>query len=290
MGKRVSPSPGITQYNTELQQGFEDYRDDDSMIYWHEMGRQRCVVETMCYVHMFRLCRFVKAHVEVTEVGAVYQQLHAKQYFYTGIKNLQAAHMLPHQLLIDGQDITLIPHDERNQLGLQNLFGATNVLPTPYNNADLAYEKYGGGREALAIAVKATIEGTMMPAKPMKRGTVRIDRSLIHRVYQGVWVVKCHEAFQQGIAWLEDENSQLDPFFRYPRTRAGERSFRQRLIKYLKGYDEILMNDKSCLSEWRMQDMENRFNNPDLEPAVMETEDPSDGRLQPYDYVANPGF
>jgi hypothetical protein len=290
MGQRAAISKGVTQFNTTLQEGFEDYRDDEKMIYWHEMGRQRLVVETLCYVHMFRLCKMVKAHPEVAECGAMYQQLHAKQYFFPEIKNLQAAHMLPHQILIDGQDITLIPKDERTQLGMQMLFGATNVLPTPFNNADLAYEKYGGGREALADTIKIMIESTVAPPKKPKPGEVKMDRSLIHRVYTGAWVPKCHAAFLAGIAWLEDEHAELDPFFRFPRSPGGEQRFRQRLIKYLKGYDKLLLEDTSCLSAWHMNDMERRFNNPDLEPAVMETENPNDRRLNKYDYVAKPGF
>jgi hypothetical protein len=296
MGQRSAVSKGVTQWNTDVQKDFEDYYDDEKMIYWHEMGRQRCVVETICYVHMFRLCKFVKGNVEVVETGAMYQQLHAKQFFYPKIKFLQAAHMLPHQIMVDGQDITLIDPDERTQLGLQNLFGATNVLPTPFNNADLMYEKYGGGRQALADVVQATINGTLMPNPPMKQGNVRMDRSLIHRMYTGVWVPKCHEAFQAGIAWCKDMDKQLDPYFYIPKDRPGEapRSgeirFRKRLIRYLEGYDKILLDDTSCLSAWHMSDMEKRFNNPDLEPAVLETNDPTDTRLDAYNYVKNPGF
>jgi hypothetical protein len=245
---------------------------------------------------MFRLCKMVKGRPEVTETGAMYQQIHAKQFFYPKIKFLQAAHMLPHQIMIDGDDITLIDSDERTQLGLRMLFGATNILPTPFNNADLMYEKYGGGRQALADTIQACIIGTNVGGTPMTQGNVKIDRSLIHRVYTGVWVPKCHDAFQAGIAWCKDLDKPLDQYFYIPKDRPGEKPragevrFRNRMIKYLEGYDKILLDDTSCLSSWHFNDMENRFNNPDLEPAVMETNDPSDPRLEKYNYVKRPGF
>jgi hypothetical protein len=296
MGQRAAISKGVTDWNLEVQGTFEDYYDDDKMIFWHEMGRQRCAMETICYAHMLRLIKDIRGTPEVTETGAMYQQMHAKQFFYPKIKFLQAAHMLPHQVMIGDQDITMLASDERTQLGLRMLFGATNILPTPFNNADLMYEKYGGGRQALADVVKATINGTRMPNPPMKQGNVRMDRSFIHQMYTGVWVPKCHDAFQAGIAWCKDLDKPLDQYFYIPKDKPGEKPrsgeirFRKRLIKYLEGYDKVLLENTDCLSAWHMNDMENRFNNPDLEPAVLETNDPSDPRLDAYNYVKNPGF
>lgn len=221
MGYRRSPSPGARAYEDFRQKTVEHFDNLDRLAARHCAGRNAAVVEVLCYLNLLRNAGALKDRasvkpVKVDRAGARYQATRGSRAL-----DQQAAHCLPCQVLIGRRDPSQLTHDQRTRLALRDLFGKVTVLPSCFNRADIAAERYreaDGMVAAFVKACEAVVHGPRSATAPVRktyrhtgerfgelytRDVWPLNRDLVKYAYHRVWQPNALTAFELAVAQKE---------------------------------------------------------------------------------------
>jgi hypothetical protein len=155
----------------------------------HSNSRNNRVVDTLCHFSLMASAQrqLVSSPVSVEK---------AARQLFRSTDGYQAAHYLPGQIKIANEFPWRLISDRPTSVRLECLFGEVENLPANFNKADSAAEQKGlleTFREA-----SQTVLHDVMP-----KGAVRINRDLVRRVYEDVWVKGANNAFFAALAQKE---------------------------------------------------------------------------------------
>ena len=159
----------------------------------HAYGRNERVAQVLGYLSLIRSTGGLEpveavAVPEMPSAPAIddIKVTRAEFQNYQAPEGMQAAHYLPGQLKIRGQNPSSLVKEFATKVALDRLFADVETLPANFNKADSQAERSG-----LCRAFAASAE-TVIRAHHRAKG--RIDRSVIDRAY-GTWRVEARNAF-----------------------------------------------------------------------------------------------
>jgi hypothetical protein len=185
--------PALARFN-QLQ--VERLTSDVARALGHSRSRNSRVVQAAAY---FSLIRSVAPNLAVAQVMIEA----AKRQMFSSTDTFQAAHYLPGQLRIDDEFPWIHVPGPTARLRLEYLFADVEHLPASFNKADSAAEGKG-----LCEAFRQV--GEIVLHDPQKPQQGKVNRSLVRRIYDEVWVPGAIQAFGNAVVQKESVNEVPD--------------------------------------------------------------------------------
>lgn len=216
MGRR-SPHRGAKKIEDFRQKKVERFKKLESDAINHIIGRNRHVAEVLSYLSMLQNAGAI-THVNAHAVGAIYQSTRGSK----ALKQ-EAAHQLPCQVLIGGEDPTTLPvngHPQPRRIveRMRAAFAAVTVADKALNTADKACERIEPGiEEAFLLACRAVIQAPSAGAKDTnikEAGTLDlitvslfpINRPVVLNAFENTWLPRSDRAYEEAMNAVIDRN------------------------------------------------------------------------------------
>ncbi len=250
MSRATPKSPELVAERRFNQLQVERFVSAPAQALGHSNSRNGRVVQALSY---FSLIRSSGHHT----FGSVAIEKAMRQFFSSESGN-QAAHFLPGQIKIDTHLPWSYICDANTGQRLEGLFADVENLPADFNKADSAAEQKG-----LREAFRMVSEVVLKQAGPQSRN--RLNRELIRRVYDDVWVPRATKAFFDAKAQKEllatpaleyDSEGNISNLDERSDTRAFHKEEQTRILRY---YEESMRTAPADLGDAKMTVLEQEF-------------------------------
>lgn len=268
MGRRRKPWWGAGPYEDFRQKVVQHFRNFDSDVNNHLIGRNNAVAQVLGYLNLLYNAGLIPANAQLVPHRARWQATGGAQTDRT-----EGAHCLPCQIMIalpagvtDPSDLAPNP---RVREGLRSLFGHITVLPAVFNSADVVAEncRLGGLRQVFVTAGQMVTQGQRRDKEhryfrdvdnPMTgefRDGWLLNRELVRAAYRTIWVPRAEQAYE----WAMDEveANRLDQYLLPLGRREKPELVMEVLNAYLKYHRTA---EPSKLLDSQMDELEREFN------------------------------
>jgi hypothetical protein len=185
MGRQTPPGdqPALARFN---QVTVERFTNDIAKAIGHSNSRNYRVVQVASFFSLIR-----NSAPNLASAAVMIEKAHTQM--FRSPDGYQAAHYLPGQLRIQSELPWLLLPTTAAREQLQYLFADVEHLPAAFNKADSAAEAKG-----LCETFRAVGETILRDPIPPRKGT--INRSLVRRIYDDIWVPGATKSYSDAFA------------------------------------------------------------------------------------------
>jgi len=240
--------PALARFN-QLQ--VQRFTNDISKAIGHSNARNSRIVQAACFFSLIRSTAPNWAAMRVSVEAA-------QRKMFSSPGGYQAAHYLPGQLKISDQLPWSLLSSVSARQRLESLFADVEHLPAAFNKADSAAEDKGLRETFRSL-------GQAMLHDPLPGRTGLINRGLIRRVYDELWLPGATKSYSDAIAQknLVNEVPALERDEEGNLLNLVERSAadwsREQEIDILQRYREALRTPPPSLQEGKILEIERTF-------------------------------